>query len=198
MGPDDDSLSIPGLPVVSTRAPEDQSLAVLQRGDPVVSWLDSLPERKRSAVLQYAASERSPVLSFLYASMLGLDGSIDEWEAFTFRVFDRLDTRGILQSEITKLQGDIEELRTLRGEGKMRSGEAATKVSYLSRELRGHIEALSKEQTLHDRRSLLLAGVEVASKMLKKVFQGDASTWPAIEATLEACWADISERHQAK
>jgi len=172
-------------------------LAVLQRGDPITFWLDSLPERKRSAVLQYAASERSPVLSYLYASTLGLDGSIDEWEAFTFRVFDRLDTRGILQSEITKLQGDIEGLRSMRDAGSFRASEAATKVSYLSRELRGHIEALSKEQTLHDRRSLILAGVEVASKLLRKVFQSDGATWPAIESTLEAAWADVSERHQA-
>ena len=177
----------------------EESRALLRRdSDPVGAWLDSVNERTRSVVLQYGASERSPVISYLYASLLGYPGSVDQWEAFCYRTFDRLDTRGLLQSEVVKLQDDLNELRRLGEEGRLRAGESATKVSYLSRELRGHIELLAKEQTIHDRRSLLLAGVEIAGKMLRKVFGRDGATWPAIEATLEACFAEIGERHAMK
>jgi hypothetical protein len=174
---------------------------LLQQGDPIVNWLNTLSPRRRAALLQYTASERSPVLSYLYASMLGLEGAgVEDWEAFVLAHYDKQDHRAILDSEIRKLKGDIENIRhavTEEGGKKIRIGEMPTKVAYLQRELRGHIEQLSKETVLHDRRSLLLAGVDVAAKFLRKVYGKDGSVWPAIEATLEAAWSDIEQRHGA-
>lgn len=171
---------------------------LIQHQEPVIAWLDTLPERKRSAVVQYTAGERSVVLSYLYASLMGLDLSIDEWEAWTLRRWKKLDHRAILESEIMALHDDIAEIRRAVEEGKIRQGDAPTKISYLSKELRGHIEHLSKELNTHDRRSLLLAGVEITSKLLRKVFGTNAAIWPAVEATLESAWADIESKHQAK
>jgi hypothetical protein len=93
------------------------------------------------------------------------------------------------------LHNDIGELRSAVQQGSLRLSEAPTKLSYLSRELRGHIEHLSKEVNTHDRRALLLAGVEIVSKNLRKIFGRNGSVWPAIEATLEATYADIEARH---
>lgn len=174
------------------------SAELIRHTEPVLAWLDTLPERKRSAVVQYAAAERSVVLSYLYASLMGLELSIDEWEAWTLRQWKKLDHRAILESEIMALHDDIAEIRRAVEDGKIRQGDAPTKVSYLSKELRGHIEHLSRELNTHDRRSLLLAGVEITSKLLRKVFGGNAAIWPAIEATLESAWADIEAKHQAK
>ena len=165
---------------------------------PVEAWLERTDERRRSAVLQYAAGERSAVLSYLYASMLGLEVSIDQWEAFVLTRWKKLDHRAILESEIMALHDDISEIRRAVEEGKIRQGDAPTKLAYLSKELRGHIEHLSREVNSHDRRSLLLAGVEVSAKLLKKVFGRDANVWPAIEATLESAWSDIESRNQGK
>ncbi|MGB7565853.1 MAG: hypothetical protein WBM08_14025, partial [Prochlorococcaceae cyanobacterium] len=63
-----------------------------RHGEPIEAWLDSISERKRAAVLAYTAAERSPVLSYLYASMLGLEIGIDDFEAWISRRWDKLDT----------------------------------------------------------------------------------------------------------
>lgn len=155
-------------------------------------------ERRRSSVLQYAAGERSAVLSYLYAALLGCDASVDEWEAFVQSRWQKLDHRALLETEIMALHDDIARLRQQVEEGHLRATDAATKISYLSKELRGHIEQIGREVSVHDRRSLLLAGVEISSKLLRKVFGRDTNVWPAIEATLESAWADIEAKHQGK
>jgi len=172
------------------------SAELVKRESPVETWLHELPERKRSAALQYAAGERSIVTSYLYCSLLGLEASIDDYEAWAIQRWKKLDHRAILETEIMALHDDISEIRRAVEEGKIRLGDAPTKISYLSKELRGHIEHLSREVNMHDRRTLLLAGVEVTSKMLKKVFGRDANVWPAIEAVVESTFADIEAKHQ--
>ncbi len=171
---------------------------------PVEGWLAGLGERKRSVVLQYAAAERSVVLSYLYATMLGMEVSIDDWEAFVVGRWKKLDHRAILESEIVQLHQDLADLRRLAEEGgaagqggrSKSKDDVATRIAYLSKELRGHIEHLAKEVGAHDRRTLVLAGVEITGKMLRKVFGRDANVWPAIEAALESAWADIEAKHQ--
>lgn len=173
-------------------------MSLLQRHEQSIeAELVKLPERKRSAILQYAASERSPVLSYLYASTLGVEVSIDDWEAWLNRQYRKLDHRALLETEVMALHDDIGAIRRAVEEGKIRQGDAPTKLAYLSKELRGHIEQLSREVSVHDRRSLLLAGVEITSKMLRKVFGKDATVWPAIEATIESAFAEIESKHQA-
>jgi len=44
---------------------------------------------------------------------------------------------------------------------------------------------------------MLLAGVEITSKMLRKVFGRDTNVWPAIEATVESVFAEIEAKHQS-
>ncbi len=170
---------------------------LVKHEQPVEAWLTALPERKRSAVLQYAAGERSIVSSYLFCSLLGLEASIDDWEAFALQRWKKLDHRAILETEIMALHDDIAAIRNAVDDGKIRLGDSPTKISYLSKELRGHIEHLSREVNAHDRRSLLLAGVELAAKSLRKVFGRDANVWPAIEATVESVFADIEAKHQA-
>ena len=176
----------------------DASPLLVKHEKPVDAWLERVDERRRSAVLQYAAGERSVVLSYLYAAMLGLDASIDQWEAFVLSRWKKLDHRAILETEIMALHDDIARLRQQVDDGHLRASDAATKLSYLSKELRGHIEQVGRDVSLHDRRTLLLAGVEVSSKLLRKVFGRDTNVWPAIEATLESAWADIESRHQGR
>jgi dGTP triphosphohydrolase len=170
---------------------------LVKHEQPVEAWLSALPERKRSAALQYAAGERSVVAGFLYCSLLGMEASIDDWEAYAVSRWKKLDHRAILETEIMALHDDISEIRRAVEEGKIRLGDAPTKISYLSKELRGHIEHLSREVNAHDRRSMLLAGVEITAKSLRKVFGRDTNVWPAIEATVESVFAEIEAKHQA-
>lgn len=172
--------------------------ALVQSDKPVEAWLRTLPERKRAAVLAYTGNERSVVLSYLYASLLGLQLGIEDWEAWAIARYKKLDHRAMLETEIVEISNDISQVRTARDEGRIRAGEAPRKIADLNRELRGHAEFLAKDIATHDKRSLLLAGVEVTSKMLRKVFGRDGNVWPAIEAAVEAAWADIETRHQAK
>lgn len=172
------------------------SAELVRRESPVDTWLHELPERKRAAALQYAAGERSIVTSYLYCSLLGLEASIDDYEAWALQRWKKLDHRAILETEIMSLHDDIGEIRRAVEEGKIRLGDAPTKISYLSKELRGHIEHLAREVNVHDRRTLLLAGVEITAKSLRKVFGRDANVWPAIEAVVESVFADIEAKHQ--
>lgn len=184
---------------------------LVQRDSPVEAWLDGLDEAKQSAVLEYAAAERSAVLGYLYARMLGLEASIDEYEAWASRRWKRLDHEAILETEIVSLQMDLQHLRAevsqegasggndWGDEGQPRKRrktveDIATKISYLSKELRAAIESLRTHRALQDRRALLLAGVEVTRKYLAKVYGRDATIWPAIEAVLESAYADIDSK----
>lgn len=176
--------------------PESQA-ELIRRESPIDTWLTSLPERKRSAALQYAAAERSIVTSYLYLSMLGLEVSIDDYEAWALRRWRKLDHRAILETEIMALHDDIAAVRRAVEEGKLRLSESPRKLADLSKELRSHIEYLAKEVNAHDRRTLLLAGVELTSKTLRKVFGRDAKVWPAIEAVIESTFAEIEAKHQA-
>lgn len=177
---------------------------------PVDAWLDSLDEAKQAAVLEYAAAERSVVLGYLYARLLGLEASIDEFETWSNRRWRRLDHEAILETEIVALQMDLQNLRaSVTQEGpdgididdngrpqrrKKTVDDIATRISYLSREMRASLESLRAHRTLQDRRALLLAGVEVTRKYLAKVYGRDATIWPAIEAILESAYAEIDSK----
>jgi len=165
---------------------------------PVEAWLETIPRERASAVINFAAHERSVVLSYLYASMMGMEVPIDQWEGWARERLDKLDHRAILESEIVQLQKDLSALRLMIEEGKMRRGDGPTKIAYLSRELRGHVEHLSKDLTAHDRKSLLLGGIEVAGRYLRKVFGSNAAVYPAIEEALQAAWSEIEFKNQPK
>jgi hypothetical protein len=181
---------------------------LVPNASPVDAWLDTLDEAKQAAVLEYAGAERSVVLGYLYARMLGLEASIDEFDAWSCRRWRRLDHEAILETEIVSLQLDLQNLRAevtqegpsadISSEGRPRRRKTvediATKISYLSKELRAALESLRAHRTLQDRRALLLAGVEVTRKYLAKVYGRDATIWPAIEAILESAYAEIDSR----
>jgi len=176
---------------------------LLQRLEPIEAWIRSLSPRRQAALLQYTQAERSPVLSYLYASLLGMEGvGVDEWDAWVMSRFSKQNHLAILEAEIRRTADDLEAVRRAAypeddSKPLIRIGELPTKISYLAKELRGHVEAMAKIQGLHDRRSLLLAGMDVLTKNLRKVYGRDATVWPAIEATVEASWADIESRHKA-
>jgi hypothetical protein len=176
---------------------------VLQRLEPIEAWIRSLSPRRQAAVLQYTQAERSPVNSYLYASLLGMEAvGVDEWEAWVMARFQRTNHLAILENEIQRTTEDLEQVRAAAypedgGKPQIRISELPTKISYLAKELRGHVETMAKIQSMHDRRSLLLAGMDVLAKNLRKVYGRDATIWPAIEATVEASWADIEARHKA-
>lgn len=156
---------------------------------PIEAWIDTLEERQQAAVLEFTREEPSTVLSYLYASLLGVPCSVDQWDAWVKIRCPKTDHRRILNDEITQLKVDLAEIRD-----KVPPRDQPTKIAYLSKELRGHIEHLSKEAQLTDRRSLLLAGVDVMLKHLKKVYGHDGQTWPAIEAIAEAAFAEIDQK----
>ena len=185
-------------------APAPEAGAILQRLEPIEAWMRTLTPRRQAALLQYTQTERSPVLSYLYASLLGMEAvGVDELEALVMARFHKRNHLAILEEEIKRTTEDLERVRQAAypedpdAKPLIRIGELPTKISYLAKELRGHVEAMARIQGMHDRRSLLLAGMDVLAKNLRKVYGRDATVWPAIEATVEASWADIEARHKA-
>lgn len=162
---------------------------------PVQFWLDSQVERRRLAVIRMAERERSIVLSYLYAALLGLPEPIDVWEEWVKLRFERLDTATMLQDELGRLETDLACLREHCAGDPRKTADFSTKISYLTKELRGHADQLEKMQAVLDRRALLLAGVEQTGRLLRKTFGKQENLWEAIEATLEAGWAEIESKH---
>lgn len=171
---------------------------LVQNEHPVEAWLSRTEERTSTAVLNYAKTARSSVDGYLYARMLGLDATIEQWDVYFCKRFKKLDYDSILDSEVMALMNDIAELRRLVAEGAVRATDMATKLSYLQKELRGHIDTLSSLRTQHDKRSLILFGVTETAAKLKKTLGRMPSIWPAVEAALEGAFAEIEFKNQVK
>jgi len=162
---------------------------------PVQGWLDRQEERRRLAILRMAERERSVVASYLYAALLGLEEPIDIYEEWVNLRFERIPLRNQLEDEIASLGNDLAALREFCGNDPKRVADMATKISYLTKELRGHVDQIEKMQAVLDRRALLLAGVEQTARLLRKAFGKQAHIWEAIEPALEASWSEIESKH---
>lgn len=162
---------------------------------PVQQWLDAQPERQRLAVIRYASVETSPVLSFLYASLQGLPYPIDIWEDWLQLRFERISNARLMEDEAGRLEKDLAAVRMYCSGDARRIAEFATKISYLTKELRGYLAERDKAATVLDRKALLLAGVEQAGKALRKIFGKQPAVWEAIEAALDAAWLEIEEKN---
>ena len=98
----------------------------------------------------------------------------------------------ILLTEIVKIEADIDLLRQEVQSGMMRPGDSATRISHLSKELRGHVVEADRIQVARDRRGLIMAGADKVMRELKSIFKGNEEMTNALELAYESVWSDIA------
>ncbi len=105
--------------------------------------------------------------------------------------YKKLDRRGILNSEITALHSDIQELRMAITSGEIKGDNGAARLGALEKELRSHIETSERMNKSTDKRGLILAGADKVMREMTMIFKDDPQFAEAIENAIQATWAKL-------
>lgn len=169
-------------------------MAVIQE-DQVQTFLAALDGDHREGFLNYVDHTYSVYEIWLYAGVLGYEGSFPALERWVRTHYPKLNRRQLLLDEVGKLERDIAFLREQVQLDLIKSDAAATKIAHLSKELRGHLAEVEKMTRATDRRGLVLAGADAVMRALRGIFRGNAEVVPVLEAAFESVWAQLdSER----
>lgn len=158
------------------------------REQQVAAFLAALDDASREGFLSFAENNESIYEIWLYAGVIGYEGSFEALEGWIKRRFPKLNRRQLLLAEIVRLQADIE---MVRNDDTIRADAAASRVAQLSKELRGHIVEVDKIARTVDRRGLILAGADRTMRLLKEMFCKDEAMSEALEQGFQAVWSQL-------
>ncbi len=162
--------------------------------DPQIQdFLTALDDAHREGFMAYAENTYSVYEIWLYAGVLGYEGSFAALEKWINQTYPKLNRREIMLAEIVKLEGDIDFLRQQVQADLIKADAAATRVAHLSKELRGHVVEVDKLTKGHDRRGLIMAGADKVMRDLRTIFKNSDEVLPALELAFESIWADICD-----
>ena len=77
----------------------------------VDQWLDTLPASESEDFREFAEVTPSIIEIWVYSGIVGYTGTFNDLSRWVKMKFKKLDRRGILNSEISALHSDIQELR---------------------------------------------------------------------------------------
>ncbi len=159
----------------------------------VENFLATLQDGDRESFLNFAELCGSNYEIWVYATVLGFTGRFVELENWTNAMFPKVNRRDVLLREVSALEADIAEIRSLVQMGKIAADTAATRVSHLTKELRGHISEIEKMSRSIDRRGLVLAGADRVMRELKTIFRGNEEIMDALAPAFVSVWSAITE-----
>lgn len=165
-------------------------MGVIQE-DSIQTFLAALDSDRRESFLNYVEHTYSAYEIWLYAGVLGYDGSFTTLEKWVKAHYPKLNRRQLLLTEVSKLEGDIAFLREQVQLDLIKSDAAATKIAHLSKELRGHLSEIERMTRATDRRGLVLAGADAVMRSLRGIFRGNDEVIPVLEAAFESVWAQL-------
>ena len=87
----------------------------------VDQWLDSLPASESESFKEFAEVTPSIIEIWVYAGICGYEGTFNDLGRWVKMKFKKLDRRGILNSEISALHSDIQELRMAITSGRLKA-----------------------------------------------------------------------------
>ena len=157
--------------------------------DVIQSFLTALDHGYRESFLMYAENTYSIYEVWLYASVLGYEGSFKALEEWVQINYPKLNRRQLLLAEIVKLESDIDFLRQQVHADLVKPDAAATRIAHLSKELRGHVVEVDKITKGTDRRGLVLAGADKVMRELRSIFKENEDVTNALELAYESVWA---------
>ncbi len=157
----------------------------------VDEWLDSLPAADAEDFREFAEYTPSIIEIWVYAGILHYPGSFNDMSRWVKMKYKKLDRRGILNSEITALHSDIQELRMAITSGEIKGDNGAARLGALEKELRSHIETSERMNKSTDKRGLILAGADKVMREMTMIFKDDPQFAEAIENAIQATWAKL-------
>jgi len=159
--------------------------------NPVPLFLAALDNDRREGFLNYAEHTYSVYEIWLYATVLGYEGSFTALEKWVQANYRKLNRRELLLGEVTKLEADISYLREQVQLDLIKADAAAARIAQLSKELRGHVAEIERMNRTTDRRGLILAGADSAMRALRVIFKGNEEVLPVLEMAFESVWAQL-------
>tara|TARA_B100000925_G_scaffold282173_1_gene254767 strand:- start:1289 stop:1792 length:504 start_codon:yes stop_codon:yes gene_type:complete len=159
----------------------------------IQGFLAGLDDTHREGFMAYAEHTYSVVEIWLYASVLGYEGTFSALEKWVAATFPKLNRKGILLAETVKLEGDIDVLRQQVQMDLVSPADAASKIAHLSKELRSHLVEIDKMSKAADRKGLIMAGADRVLRELKAIFKGNEDLMNALNLASESVWAMLAD-----
>ena len=94
----------------------------------VDEWLDTLPASESEEFREFADVTPSIIEIWVYAGILKYPGTFNDLARWVKMKFKKLDRRGILNSEISALHADIQELRMAVTSGEIKGDNGAARL----------------------------------------------------------------------
>ena len=157
----------------------------------VDEWLDTLPAADAEDFREFSEITPSIIEIWVYAGVLQYPGTFNDLARWVKMKYKKLDRRGILNSEISALHSDIQELRMAITSGEIKSNDGAARLGALEKELRSHIETSERMNKTTDKRGLILAGADRVMRELTSIFKEDPQFAEPMENAMNAIWAKI-------
>ena len=157
----------------------------------VDAWLDTIPASDSEDFKEFAEVTPSIIEIWVYAGIVGYEGTFNDLARWVKMKYRKLDRRGILNSEISALHADIQELRMAIGGGEIKGSDGAARLAALEKELRSHIETSERFNKTTDKRGLILAGADRVMREMTAIFKDDPQFSEPIENAINAVWAKI-------
>ena len=157
----------------------------------VDQWLDTLPASESEDFCEFAEITPSIIEIWVYAGILQYPGSFNDLSRWVKMKYKKLDRRGILNSEISALHSDIQDLRMAITSGEIKGDNGAARLGALEKELRSHIEASERMNKSTDKRGLILAGADRVMREMTAIFKDDPQFAEPIENAIQAVWAKL-------
>ena len=157
----------------------------------VDQWLDTLPAADSEDFREFSEVTPSIIEIWVYAGILQYPGTFNDLARWVKMKYKKLDRRGILNSEISALHSDIQELRMAITSGEIKGSDGAARLASLEKELRSHIETSERINKSTDKRGLILAGADRVMRELSNMFKDDPQFAEPIENAMNGVFAKI-------
>jgi len=157
----------------------------------VDQWLDTIPASDSEDFREFAEATPSIIEIWVYAGIVGYTGTFNDLSRWVKMKFKKLDRRGILNSEISALHSDIQELRMAITSGEIKGSDGAARLAALEKELRSHIECSERINKSTDKRGLILAGADRVMREMSAIFKDDPQFAEPIENAINAVFVKI-------
>ena len=157
----------------------------------VDQWLDTLPASESEDFREFAEITPSIIEIWVYSGIVGYTGTFVDLSRWVKMKYKKLDRRGILNSEISALHSDIQELRMAITGGEIKGDNGCARLAALEKELRSHIETSERLNKSTDKRGLVLAGCDRVMREMTAIFKDDPQFAEPIDNAINAVWAKI-------